>query len=140
MCAFAACGVVLPATTTASAIQGASRGNDQRKQKVELDLKKTHGGSTTQGSLLSWLAKFPLDNQVKTNYMGTCGTTNDAVVGVNAGQSFVSIAHKPLVMTTTLCRAMRPPFVRPVVGCWAMDFPSRHASTVSTLTTMATFF
>lgn len=53
------------------------------------------GASTGGNSLLIWLAKFPVDNTIKTGYMDSCqdpSTAND-VIGVNAGQNFKSIAE-----------------------------------------------
>ena len=68
-----------------------------KKHKIQVSIKSSghneSGGSTYKGSLLIWLGKFPLDNEIKTNYTDDCGTDHGSVVAVNAGQSFVSIAQ-----------------------------------------------
>jgi len=53
------------------------------------------GASTRANSLLIWLAKFPVDNRIRTGYVDSCGVASSAqdVIGVNAGQNFKSIAE-----------------------------------------------
>ncbi len=51
------------------------------------------GASTARDSLLIWLAHYPKDNEILEGYQDSCGTVEDQVIGINAGQNFQSIAE-----------------------------------------------
>jgi len=50
------------------------------------------GASTAKDSLLIWLAHYPHDSTIIQNYTTQCGDVEPAVITVNAGQNFQSIA------------------------------------------------
>lgn len=46
------------------------------------------GSSTARDSLLIWMANYPKDDVVTEGFVDSCGTTNEAVVGVGGGETF----------------------------------------------------
>ena len=92
---------VLEAQTEEDIVKGMQFAN---KNKIQVTVKSSGhslmGASTAQDSLLIWLAKYPVDNTIKTLYQDSCQVEDgfpivihDAIIGVAAGQNFKSIAE-----------------------------------------------
>jgi FAD/FMN-containing dehydrogenase len=63
-----------------------------RAHSIQVVVKTTghsyHGASTAKNSLLIWMQNYPKDGTITVNYEDSCGTTHDAVIGVNGGETW----------------------------------------------------
>jgi hypothetical protein len=59
---------------------------------IQVSVKTTghsyHGASTARDSLLIWMQNYPKDGTITTDFQDSCGTTYDAVVGINGGETW----------------------------------------------------
>lgn len=49
------------------------------------------GSSTGRDSLLIWMSHYPKDDTIQDNYVDSCGTTYDSVIGVSGGEKVVEV-------------------------------------------------
>jgi hypothetical protein len=59
---------------------------------IQVSVKTTghsyHGASTARNSLLIWMQNYPKDGAITTDFVDSCGTSYDAVVGINGGETW----------------------------------------------------